>query len=281
MTNQSEPKENVWQSQILPVLLTALVALLLVVILRLEIGFINSVLGGNLSTHLRWPDIVVGATIYLKTAIDFAIFIARLMESNRGWRGRIAIEIGTAAGNAVGTMVILLIWALFQEVTWLLAIMIFVAALVLFRLAEEGLEHISEQSFKGSVIHQFVKIFGKLLPTINSFTRPILRYIVPNTQMRQKGALRFWGLFGFSLLVPFILGLDDFAGYVPLFNIVNVFGFAVGVFLGHMVLNALLFISPERTVKVIKNPVISLIGSLAFLGLGVWGLVEVIRLLLH
>ena len=41
-----------------------------------------------------------------------------------------------------------------------------------------------------------------------------------------------------------MLGLDDFAGYVPLFNVVNVFGFAIGVFSGHMVLNAFLYVSP-------------------------------------
>ncbi len=275
-------QENLWQRQIIPVVLTAVVALLLIVVLRLEIGVINSFIGSDLSTHLRWRDVLIGATIYLKTSIDFAIFIARLMDNNRGWKSRIAIEIGTAAGNAAGTLVILLVWSVFQEVAWLLAIMIFIASLVLFRLAEEGLEHIVDESLKRyPLIQSSVHGFSKLLITLNRVTEPVLRYIIPNINIRQKGALTFWGLFSFSLLIPFILGLDDFAGYVPLFNIVNVFGFAVGVFLGHMVLNALLFISPDQTIKVIKNPAISLLGSMAFAGLGVWGLVEVVRLLLH
>jgi len=275
-------RENIWQKQIIPIILTAVVAVILIAALRFEIGLINSFINNDLSTKLRWGDVIIGGTIYLKTAIDFAIFIARLMDNNRGWKNRVAIEIGTAAGNAAGTMVILLIWAFFQEVTWLLAIMIFIAALVLFRLAEEGLEHVTSESLhRYPLIQKMEHGFEQSLIKFNRLTEPVLRYVVPNIKMRQGGPLTFWGLFGFSLLIPFILGLDDFAGYVPLFSIVNVFGFAVGVFLGHMVLNALLFISPERTVKAIKNPAISLVGSIAFAGLGIWGLVEVVRLFLH
>jgi hypothetical protein len=273
-------QETLWQRQIIPVVLTVLVAAVLILILHFEISVLNSVLHTDISLHWRWGDILIGATIYLKTAIDFAIFIARLMDSNRGWKSRIAIEIGTAAGNAAGTMLILLVWSLFHEVTWLLALMIFIAALVLFRLAQEGLEHVSESTLhQHQIMGRLIKAFDRLLQIVNVITEPLLRYVVPNFKVKQKANLTFWGLFGFAFLVPFILGLDDFAGYVPLFNIVNVFGFAIGVFLGHMVLNALLYISPERTIKVIKNPVISLLGSVAFVGLGVWGLIEVVRLL--
>ena len=85
----------------------------------------------------------------------------------------------------------------------------------------------------------------------------------------------------FSVTVPFVLGLDDFAGYVPLFNIVNVFGFSVGVFVGHMILNVFLSASPERTIRAVKNPVISLVGSIVFVLLAIWGLSEVAHLLLR
>jgi hypothetical protein len=88
-----------------------------------------------------------------------------------------------------------------------------------------------------------------------------------------------WGLFIASFTIPFILGLDDFAGYVPLFSIVNVFGFSIGVFLGHMILNMALFIAPAKTIKAVKNPIISLAGSVVFVGLGLWGLFEVAKLL--
>jgi len=54
--------------------------------------------------------------------------------------------------------------------------------------------------------------------------------------------MAFLPLCVFSFTVPFILGLDDFAGYVPLFDLINVFGFAIGVFSGHMFLNIMLYI---------------------------------------
>jgi hypothetical protein len=91
--------------------------------------------------------------------------------------------------------------------------------------------------------------------------------------------LSLWGLFLFSFSIPFILGLDDFAGYVPLFNIVNVLGFGIGVFAGHMILNIFLFLSPSRTIALVKNAYISFAGSVAFVLLAVWGLFEVIKIL--
>jgi hypothetical protein len=43
--------------------------------------------------------------------------------------------------------------------------------------------------------------------------------VVPKIDAKDKGPLRFWPLFWFSCSIPFILGLDDFAGYVPLFSL--------------------------------------------------------------
>jgi hypothetical protein len=88
-----------------------------------------------------------------------------------------------------------------------------------------------------------------------------------------------FALLAMSFTVPFILGLDDFAGYVPLFSIVNVFGFSIGAMLAHMVLNISLYISPNRTIAAVKNPVLSLLGSIAFVGLAVWGFIEAFGLL--
>jgi hypothetical protein len=48
-----------------------------------------------------------------------------------------------------------------------------------------------------------------------------------------------------------------------------------------MILNALLYISPERTIKAVKNPIISFLGSIAFVALAVWGFVEVVRIIGH
>lgn len=274
-------KENLLKSQIIPLLLTVVVFVALVGVLYLEIITLNHFSATDIGLQLRWVDVLIGLTIYLKTSIDFAIFIAHMMDSNRGWKGRVAIEVGTAAGNAAGTLVILLVWNFFREVEWLLAIMIFVAALVLFRLAQDGLEHAIDESRRDSWFQKLVAKFDWILKKINWFINPVLRYILPNVSMKPKSNLSFWKLLAFAFTIPFILGLDDFAGYVPLFNIVNVFGFAVGVFAGHMVLNAFLYISPQATIKVVKNPVISFIGSIAFIGLAIWGIYEVVELLIH
>jgi len=53
------------------------------------------------------------------------------------------------------------------------------------------------------------------------------------------------------------------------------------VLAGHMVLNIALYISPNRTIKAIKNPLIALIGSLAFVLLAAWGIFEASRLLFN
>ena len=68
--------------------------------------------------------------------------------------------------------------------------------------------------------------------------------------------------------------MDDFAGYVPLFNVVNVYGFAAGVIGAHTILNICLFLSPKRTIAAVKNEYVSFLGTLAFIGLGIYGLIE-------
>jgi hypothetical protein len=233
----------------------------------------------NILTEIKVQDVLVGAGIYLKTAVDFAILIGLLMVKYPGFKNRIAIENGTALGNALGTAAVLAIWFFFKEIKWLLAIMVFVAALVLFELAKGGIEHIEEAEHEGQKVPAWVKscanFIDVFLTKIMAVISPVLSKILPSLKFDENKKLTFWGLIGTSFTIPFILGLDDFAGYVPLFNVVNVFGFGIGVFLGHTILNILLFINPEFTMKAVKNPIISLLGTIAFIGLALFGLYEV------
>jgi hypothetical protein len=161
--------------------------------------------------EIRLVDVVIGLTIYLKTSIDFAIFIARLMDKYPGLKGRIGVEIGTALGNAMGTILILIIWTFFKEVKWLLALMVFVAALVLFRLAEDGLEHANDQDKKyPKWFQKTVDGFGFILAKINFFIAPVLKYVLPDLKVKTPERVNFWQLLGFAFTVPFILGLDVF-----------------------------------------------------------------------
>jgi hypothetical protein len=256
--------------------LTVVTFVVLVGALWLEVNILNHRISDKISLTINPADVLIGATVYLKTAIDFVIFIAQLMSKNPGLKGRIGIEIGTALGNGIGTMLILLIWAFFKEVPWLLAVMIVVAALVLLRLAQDTLVHARNGRPR---FERFINRFESGLASINKVTDPILSRIVPSQSMRIEHKRTFFALLAMAFTVPFVLGLDDFAGYVPLFSIVNVFGFSVGALMAHMFLNISLYLAPGRTIKAVKNPVLSLVGSLAFVGLAAWGLIEAFGLL--
>ncbi len=271
-----------FQRQILPISLTLVAGGILIALIYGEVRLLNLFASEEVSLAVRWPDVLIGLTVYLKTAIDFAIFIGNLMRDNGGWKNRISIELGTALGNGLGTALVLFLWVVFSEVDWLLALMILLAALVLFKLAEDGLEHARHADHEyPAPFKQIVSGLKVFLSHVNWFTRPLLRLILPELSMNAGPRGSFWSLFVFAITVPFVLGLDDFAGYVPLFSIVNVFGFTIGAVAAHALLNMFLYISPERTIKVVKNPIIALFGSIVFVGLGAWGLHEAILLLEH
>lgn len=227
---------------------------------------------------LRKRDILIGLTIYLKTSIDFAIFMGNLMKSNPGWKKRIAIELGTGVGHAAGTLIILATWNFLREVPILMATMIILASLILFRMAEESIEEFLQTQVKGARVHRITSILHYQLVLVNKFFKPILGKLIPNASINNIKTLSFFSLFIYALTVPFILGLDDFAGYIPVFSIINVFGFAAGVFLGHMTLNLGLFLSPKTTIKVVKTPVVLVVGAVAFVGIALWGFWEVFHL---
>jgi len=226
-------------------------------------------------------DILIGLTIYLKTSVDFAIFIGNQMKQYPGWKNRIAIELGTAFGNALGTLIVLIIWTFFKEVPLLMVLMITLASLVLFRMAQDSLaEFLEEHSRKNSHWQKNLFSFYTILQTMNKPFAPVITKILPHPGFK-KNITTFLSLLLFSCSIPFILGLDDFAGYIPLFSVVNVFGFSLGVFLGHMLLNLFLFASPTATIKMVKQPAIMILGSIAFAGIGLWGLYEVYDLIAH
>jgi hypothetical protein len=286
LSNPNTPTNNagIVKNQMIPLLLTV------AIFFGLTAVFAGVILGLNLIPHtqpivlkLRWYDVLIGATIYLKTSVDFAIFMGRLMTANPGWKNRIAIEIGTALGNGLGTILVLIIWTFFKEVEWLLAIMIFLAALVLFELAFASLEHFNNWEGEGGIKRLLFLGLNKPLSILIKLTQPLTAKILPDLGEKLKGNtnLTWKKLLYFSFTVPFILGLDDFAGYVPLFNVVNVFGFSLGVIGAHMLLNIALFINPSLTVKLVKNAWVSFAGAVAFVALAIWGLVEVVKIFLH
>jgi len=271
-----------FRNQFVPIVLTTIIFFLLAGVLYWEILLLNKITTKDIVLKLAIGDILVGLIIYLKTSVDFAIFMGNLMAKYPGWKSRIAIETGTAIGNAVGTIAILALWNIFRNITWILAVMIIIASLVLFKLAQESLDQAKkdDRRFPRWFV-VFVNKFDKLLNSVNAISGKFLKYFLPNLTMKPRANLTFWGLLTASITVPFILGLDNFAGYIPVFTIVNVFGFIVGVFAGHMLLNMALFISPKKTIVAVKNPIISVGGGVVFVGLAVWGFYEGLSLFFH
>lgn len=268
------------KSQTLPIVLTVLSFFGLGVILFLFLHILNLFpLQSKIVLTLHPLDILVGLTIYIKTAIDFALFIGTLMHRHPGVKNRIAIELGTSLGNGIGTLLILAVWIFFKEVPVLLTIMVFLASLVLLRMAEDGLAEYLLTNAHGS-INNFLTASKRILFSINKIFDPLLGKLLPRYSQKEKTHATFWSLFVFAVTIPFLLGLDDFAGYIPLFSIINVFGFAIGVFLGHMLLTASLFAFPEKTAQFVRQPIILVFGSFVFVGLSLWGLVEVGKSLL-
>ena len=108
--------EKLFPDKTVPLFLTFIVFLAGVLLLFAEVFLLNRFSGSPdlIISLLRISDVLVGVTIYLKTSIDFAIFIGRLMEKYAGWKNRVAIEIGTAFGNIAGTLAILILWNLFR-----------------------------------------------------------------------------------------------------------------------------------------------------------------------
>jgi len=274
-------KSNPLFEQAIPIVLTAVIFGALAVALFFVIRLLNMLPTGNpISMHLRWRDAIVGAIIYFKTSVDFAILIGFLMRSNPGWKNRIAIELGTALGNGVGTILILCFWVIFKQLHFLLGLMILISALVLLELAASGLQHLSSWRFHFGLKRKLYNFLEFILGGILKYTKPITSKILPDFSNTLSGnrSLKWAALLVFSLSTPFILGLDDFAGYVPLFSLVNVFGFALGVMAAHMLLNIGLFANPEATIKFFKNQWISFAGTVAFMGLACWGIIEAVRL---
>lgn len=266
--------------QFVPILLTILTFLILSTCLYGLLLILNSLpLKEKILLDFRKRDVLIGMAIYLKTAIDFAIFIGNLMHTNPGWKKRIAIELGTAVGNAFGTFAVLIVWIIFKEVPILMMIMIFLASVVLLRMAQESLEEFLKERKSFIDIRMPVYLLQDQLNFVNKLFRPILKFVVPHLNLTRTKKLSFTNLAVFSFTIPFILGLDDFAGYIPLFDVVNLFGFALGVMLGHMILNIGLFVWPSKTVQIVRHPFVLIIGGVAFIGLALWGFYEVFKLL--
>ncbi len=82
----------------------------------------------------------------------------------------------------------------------------------------------------------------------------------PSTRKMSTKKLFIW-----SLLLPFMIGLDDLVGYMGAMTIYNAFGLLIGIYIADVLIDILIFISPKFTTRLVKNAVLSLMATLAFL----------------
>ena len=166
-------------------------------------------------------NVLLGMLIYLKTAVDYAIFVGLLMDKNEGTAKRIAMNAGTSVGAFIGVTLIVVLWSFFKEIPWLMAGLLVLAGAVLFSLGDTSQEH----------FQQVPRKLRRPLELFFDFHRPIvnaLTFFMPDGDFKPK-TMKVWPLFFFSGFLPFLLGADDLAGYMTLITTTNIFGLLIGI----------------------------------------------------
>lgn len=224
----------------------------------------------KLSLTLVFGQFLIGIFIYLKTSVDYALFVGALMEKNPGTPKRIAMNVGTQIGCFLGVTVIVVLWVFFKEIHWLMAILLVIAGMILIGLGDGSQEHFSALPEK---LRRPLEIFFDV-------TRPIVKlftFFMPDNEMSAK-EMNTKKLFFVSGIIPFALGADDLAGYMVLLNPVNAFSLLVGIYFGDAIIDIALFFDPEITVKIVKNRWVSYVGALFFIGLGLLSIYHAVRI---
>ncbi len=263
-------KEPLLYNQIIPLIVAAGSGLAFLLILAINVHLTNLLLANNpILLVFRFTDFLLGIYLYLKTSVDFAVFIGSMIHANPGWKNRIAVEWGTSLGNFVGTIAIIWVWILFHALGPIFeGTIILLASFILLELAAGSLYRLQQAGWDRSTSwhHLFYKSSYSLLSLLRRFTSPFLKWM-PDVKgtMAGKKAANLTSLLLYSFTIPFVLGSDDFAGYMSIFNVVNIFPFAVGVIVGHSLLLAGIFAIPQTVEKIMAKPLTSALAVTTFL----------------
>lgn len=229
------------------------------------LGFIH------LSTSIVGAQVVLGVIIYLKTAVDYALFVGSLMENNSGTPKRIAMNAGTSIGCFLGVTAIAVLWSFFQEVHWLMVVLLVIASMILFKLGDNSQQHFA--SLPASLRQPLQWFFALTRPVVEKIT-----FFMPESEL-STGTASTVRLFILSMIIPFALGADDLAGYMVLLTTYNIFSLLIGIYLGDALIDAALFANQEVTVRLVKNRWVSYFGAVFFIGLGLMSIIHAIHYL--
>ncbi len=222
---------------------------------------INPTLVEKISPEFHWTDVLVGFFLYFVTAIDYALIVGRMQNSNPGSRARVIMNIATVMGCYVGVTLVLFLWGFAKEITWLIIPILIFAGSVMIKLAFEGIDY-----FKDS--KKIPKFFSKatiiVVDALHYLTRAFT-FWMPEISKPSVKPMKTVDLIKWSFLLPFIIGLDDLIGYMGAMTIYNVFGLLIGIYFADVFIDILIFVSPKFTKKVVESAILSIIATFAFL----------------
>ena len=211
--------------------------------------------------HLLPVDVAVGFFLYFVTAIDYALVVGRMQSINNGLKARFTMNVFTCLGCFVGVTFVLFLWGLAKEIDWLIVALLFFAGSVMVKLAFESLEYFQEAK---NIPPLFRTLSIKIITFLHDLTKP-LTFWIPELASPKIAKMPIKKLASWAFLLPFIIGLDDFIGYMGAMTIYNVFSLLLGIYVADIVIDVLIFTSPKLTKKVVEGAILSLLASWAFL----------------
>lgn len=258
----STEKKHLLLKQFTPVIICAFLFIFFIQTTHLFIQyFINPFSTEQIQIVLYPSNILVGFFLYFVTAVDYALVVGRMQVVNSGFKARIVMNIFTCVGCYVGVSLVLFLWGFAKEVYWILVPLLIFAGAIMLKLAYEGKDYLV---FDNPIAKKIGNGTTKLLTILYFPTRLLTAWVpelaTPNVQRMHITELAKW-----SFLLPFIIGLDDFIGYMGAMTIYNVYSLLFGIYIADIVIDLIIFISPKFTKKLVESPMLSLLAAYAFL----------------
>jgi len=222
---------------------------------------INPSIAVPIVLKLSLRDVAVGFFLYFVTAIDYALIVGRMQTSNPGSKARLVMNILTCVGCYIGVTMVLFLWGFAKDITVLIVPILIFAGSVMIKLAYEGTEYFEESK----QIPKFFRIGTKKALEIMYYPTRIFTFWMPELGKPTVKKMKLWDLAKWSFLLPFLIGLDDLIGYMGAMTIYNAFGLIFGIYIADILIDLLIFISPDFTKKIVESPLLSILAAYAFI----------------
>jgi hypothetical protein len=238
---------------------------------------INPFSAEKIQLHIQPFDVGVGFFLYFVTAVDYALIVGRMQVTNSGSKARFVMNVFTCLGCFMGVSLVLFLWGFAKEIDWLITAMLIFAGSVMIKLAFEGIEYFRNDA---QIWRPLRLGMAELLTFLHHFTEG-LTFWIPELGSPKIERMSLVKLAKWSFLLPFIIGLDDFVGYMGAMTVYNVFSLLIGIFFADAFIDVLIFTSPKLTKKLVESALLSLLASFAFLYLMYQSYAEAAKLVLH